>query len=217
MPFRFATIYTRNRKSLIYALRRFQRQIAAQNIWQNQNKTDVRSFSCTSRVKWKTWCKGRENESKRRERILFGSFEGKQKVMMRCRWGRASLAHYSNTANHNGESPWFLGTITEGPGECRIYASQFTCVWWELWISLQRPHRGSPQSSLRVVHKACCFILLIRKALDFNTFKKRYVWYQISYGILKGLYFAGRNTASRCQCALIAVGRFRSVCILSGP
>lgn len=68
MPFGFATICTRNRKSLICALRWFQRQIAEQNIWQNQNKTDVRSFSCTSRMKWKTQCKGKENESKRRER-----------------------------------------------------------------------------------------------------------------------------------------------------
>ncbi len=152
-----------------------------------------------------------------RQRMLLGSFEGKQKAMMRCRWGRASLAHYSSTANHNGESPWFLGTIKERPGECRIYASQFTCVRWELWVSRQRPHYGSPQSSLRAMYKACCFILLIRKALDFNTFKKRFVWYQLSCDTLKGLYFADHNAASRCQCALITVGHFRSVCILSWP
>lgn len=87
--------------------------------------------------------------------------------------------------------------MKERLGECKIYASQFTCIRWELWASFQRPHHGSPQSSLRAMHKVCCFILLIIKPLDFNELKKRYVWYQISCHTLKGLCLADRNSASR--------------------
>lgn len=87
--------------------------------------------------------------------------------------------------------------MKERLGECKIYASQFTCIRWELWASFQRPHHGSPQSSLRAMHKVCCFILLIIKPLDFNELKKRYVWYQISCHTLKGLCLDDRNSASR--------------------
>lgn len=150
MPFRFATIYTSNRKSLICALRCFK----GRSLHRKSDKTQLKPMWGHSRahVEWSERRGVKANKMRERERMLFGSFEGKQKAMMRCRWGRASLAHYSSTANHNAESPWFLGTIKERPGECRIYASQFTCVRWELWVSLQRPHHGSPQSSLSTMH-----------------------------------------------------------------
>ncbi len=108
MPFRFATIYTSNRKSLICALRCFK----GRSLHRKSDKTQLKPMWGHSR-EWSERRGVKGKKMRERERMLFGSFEGKQKAMMRCRWGRASLAHYSSTANHNGESPWFLITTKE--------------------------------------------------------------------------------------------------------